>query len=550
MSQGKVLAIGLDGYEQSVGDKFMAEGALPGLAALRSRSARYLLDHGAATRTGLAWEHASSGQSPDDAQRWSAVYFDRNSYEVWHQGSSLLPFPERLHARTVIFDPPYFDLRLAPSVRGVMNWGAHDPGVEFGARPAELADEIRARFGANPAHDCMYEIVWPSSERTREMGGLLVRAAGVRARAAHWLLKERCPDWDLGFVVVSELHSAIEAFWHGIDPAHPLHSLPSAPEAAKQLRAVYGAADAIVSDLVSTFPDATVVAFAMNGMGPNRSDVASMVLLPELLHRGTFRRPLLRVPASWTNAPRGVPLIEDDRDWTHAVKSQITQLPEPLDWARRVAIRVIPESIRSLLRPNGQTPGHTPDGGLRLPLDWMPAFLYQPHWRAMRFFALPSFYDGRVRINLAGREAQGTVLPADYEAVCDEVESLLGACRDLHTGEPVVDHIQRCGGRDPLTLGPSESDLIIVWRGASLGFAHPALGAIGPLPFRRTGGHTGPYGMAYLAGDGIAAGDFGVRGSFDVVPTIVELLGEQVASGLSGHSLLGSPHGQPALSRP
>src|SRR6185295_16361044 len=101
MSRGKVLAIGLDGYEQSVGDKFMAEGALPGLAALRSRSARYLLDHGAATRTGLAWEHASSGQSPDDARRWSAVHFDRDSYEVWHEGSSLLPFPETLHARTV-----------------------------------------------------------------------------------------------------------------------------------------------------------------------------------------------------------------------------------------------------------------------------------------------------------------------------------------------------------------------------------------------------------------------------------------------------------------
>lgn len=550
MSRGKVLAIGLDGYEQSVGDKFMAEGALPGLAALRSRSARYLLDHGAATRTGLAWEHASSGQSPDDARRWSAVYFDRDSYEVWHEGSSLLPFPERLQARTVIFDPPYFDLRLAPSVRGVMNWGAHDPGVDYGARPAELADEIHARFGANPAHDCMYEIAWPSRERTREMGGLLVRAAEIRAQAAHWLLKERCPDWDLGLVVVSELHSAIEAFWHGIDPAHPLHSLPSAPEAAKQLRAVYDAADAIVSDLVSTFPGATVVAFAMNGMGPNRSDVASMVLLPELLHREAFRRPLLRVPASWTNAPQGVPLIGGDTDWTQAVKSQITQLPEPLDWARRVAIRVIPEGIRKLLRPNGQTPVHSADGGLRLPLDWMPAFLYQPHWRAMRFFALPSFYDGRVRINLAGREAHGTVLPADYEAVCDEVESLLGACRDFHTGEPVVDHIERCGGGDPLALGPSESDLIIVWRGAALGFAHPALGAIGPLPFRRTGGHTGPYGMAYLAGDGIAAGDFGVRSSFDVVPTIVELLGEQVASGLSGHSLLGSAHAQPALSRP
>jgi hypothetical protein len=43
--------------------------------------------------------------------------------------------------------------------------------------------------------------------------------------------------------------------------------------------------------------------------------------------------------------------------------------------------------------------------------------------------------------------------------------------------------------------------------------------------------------MAYLAGDGIAAGDYGVRSSFDVVPTIVELLGEPLPAGLSGQSL-------------
>jgi predicted AlkP superfamily phosphohydrolase/phosphomutase len=535
----KVLVIGLDGYEQSLGDKFMAEGALPALTALRSRSARFLLDHGAATRTGLAWEHVSSGQSPEDAGRWSAVHFDGASYEAWHEGASLPPFPAALHSRTVVFDPPYFDLRLAPSVRGVMNWGSHDPGVAFGSRPAEVADEIHSRFGAYPAP--MYDIVWPSRERTREMGDLLVQATEARTRAAHWLLKERCPDWDLGFVVVGELHSAIEAFWYGIDSAHPLHSLPSAPVAADRLRAVYCAADALVHDLVSTFPDTTVVTFAMNGMGPNRSDVASMVLLPELLHREAFRRPLLRVPESWTNAPQGLPLIDAGRDWTEAVRSQISELPEPLDWARRVAIQVIPESIRSILRPNGQSPEVTADGGLRLPLDWMPALLYQPHWHAMRFFALPSFYDGRIRINLAGREGQGMVSPADYEAVCDEVESLVRACRDLRTGEPVVDHIQRCGGPDPLKLGPSESDLIVVWRGAALGFEHPTMGRIGPLPFRRTGGHTGPYGMAYLAGGGIAAGDYGVRSSFDVVPTIVELLGEQLPPGLSGRSLRGSP---------
>jgi predicted AlkP superfamily phosphohydrolase/phosphomutase len=538
MPQRKVLVIGLDGYEQSVGDKFMAEGALPALAALRRRSARFLLEHGAATRTGLAWEHVSSGQSPEDAGRWSAIHFDRDSYETWHEGTRLPPFPEALQARTVVFDPPYFDLRLAPSVRGVMNWGAHDAGVEFGARPAELADEIHSRFGACPARDCMYEIVWPSRERTRNLGDLLVQALEVRSRAAHWLLKERCPDWDLGFVVVSELHSAIEAFWHGIDSTHPLHALPSAPEAADRLRAVYLATDALVHDLVSAFPDATVVTFAMNGMGPNRSDVASMALLPELLHRAAFHRPLLRVPGSWTNAPQGLPPIDRDRDWTYAVKCQMSSLPGPIDLARRAAIRVIPEGIRSMLRPNGQIPMRGSDGSLRLPLDWMPAFFYQPHWQAMRFFALPSFYDGRIRINLAGREAQGMVSPVDYEKVCDEIESLVRACRDLRTGEPVVDHVQRCGASDPQMLGPSESDLIIVWSGAALGLSHPEWGPIGPLPFRRPGGHSGPYGMAYVAGDNVTAGDYAVRSSFDVVPTIVELLGEQLPAGLSGRSLL------------
>jgi predicted AlkP superfamily phosphohydrolase/phosphomutase len=155
----------------------------------------------------------------------------------------------------------------------------------------------------------------------------------------------------------------------------------------------------------------------------------------------------------------------------------------------------------------------------------------------MRFFALPSFYDGRVRINLAGRERNGMVRVADYAKACDEVEALVRACRDMNSAEPVVAHVERPAGRDPLALGPSESDIVIVWRAPALGFVHPDIGRIGPLPYRRTGGHTGPYGMAYVAGAGIGAGDFGVRSSFDVVPTIIELLGEQPSPAVSGRSL-------------
>lgn len=536
MRRRRVLAIGLDGYEQSLGDKLMAEGALPGLASLRGRSARYLLEHGAAARSGLAWEQVSSGRAPEVTGRWSAVYFDRASYQVWQEGTSLPPFAASLQARTVVFDPPYFDLRQAPAVRGITDWGAHDPGVPFRGRPAELAAEIVARFGAYPARDCMYNVVWPSRERTREMGDLLVRATEIRARAARWLFEERCPDWDFALVVAGEIHSAIEALWHGIDPSHPLHSLPSAEAAAEGLRNVYRATDALVSDLVAAFPDATVVAFAMGGMGPNRSDVASMALLPELLYREAFHQNLLRVKEGWKKAPGGIPMLDGESDWEHDLKPLISRHATARDRARRAGIRLIPRSLRRILRRYRSARRPDAEEMVRLPLDWMPASLYQSHWHAMRFFALPSFYDGRVRINLAGREGQGKVAPADYEAVCGEVESLVRQCRDSGTGEAVVEHVERCQGGDPLQLGPTEADLVIVWRGAALGFVHPGLGQIGPLPYRRTGGHTGPYGMAYLAGDGIAAGDYGIRSSFDVVPTIVELLGEELP-GLSGSSL-------------
>src|SRR5438270_862245 len=63
-------------------------------------------------------------------------------------------------------------------------------------------------------------------------------------------------------------------------------------------------------------------------------------------------------------------------------------------------------------------------------LSWMPATRYAAFWPSMPAFALPSFYDGRIRINLAGRESRGAVTPRRYRAVRDEIVELLQACRD------------------------------------------------------------------------------------------------------------------------
>jgi len=173
-----------------------------------------------------------------------------------------------------------------------------------------------------------------------------------------------------------------------------------------------------------------------------------------------------------------------------------------------------------------------------MPLDWQPGTWYRPWWPKMRAFALPSFYDGRIRVNLRGREARGVVDIAEYAVICDEIEDLLWACVDPRTGEPVVEAVERVAAADAPDLSSCGADLAVVWRGEANCCDHPQHGRIGPLPYRRTGGHTGPYGYAAISGPRIVPGDYGVASSFDVAPTILDLLGAAQPDHVSGTSLL------------
>lgn len=524
MTRPRVLMIGLDGFELSIADRLLAAGRLPNFARLGDGAARVLLDHGAARRTGLAWEHVSSGLSPEDAGIWSAVDFDTDSYEVRQRMAPLPPFTDTLDCRTVIFDAPYFDLRCAPRVEGLVSWGAHDPGTAPASRPDGLLDEAVARFGAYPAAEWIYGMVWQSAEATAAMGEGLIRAVALRSAVAQWLFAERLPEWQLGLLVVSEFHSVSESCWHGVDPSHPLHALPSAAPALAAVEGVYEAADRMVGELAALFPDARLVLFNMHGMGANASDAMSMVLLPELLHRHAFGSARLHMPAQ---AAAGVPLIPATSDWSTEVDRAL-----PLALRRKGPVRRRLDALRTLAAGRGRGLGR--DRANAASIDWMPAARYRRYWPRMRAFALPSYYDGQIRINLKGRESSGIVAPRDYDQTCDEIEMLVRDCRNALTGEPVVADVERAS-RPGSALGPTEADLLIVWKDAPLGIVHPRLGTIGPVPYRRTGGHTGGAGFAHVIGEGVRPGAHGVRSAFDVVPTVVDMLGGSPAR-LSGES--------------
>ncbi len=466
----RVLAVYLDGYEPSLGDRFMDEGRLPALAGLRQTSARFQLDHGSAQHTGLAGEHFSTGLSPDDAQRWAAVSFDKQTYEVWQDGTTRRPFLAGRDIGSVVFDPTYFDLDQAgKAVQGLVNWGAHDPGIAAHSRPDDLLAELTERFGPYPATPWLYGHVWPSPRRTAKMADSLVQAAQLRARASTWLLNDRLPNWQLGIVVSRELHSATEALWHGIDSSHPLNNAPSAA-AGQGLTEVYQAVDGLVGAFKDSFPDATLLVFTLGGMGPNRSDLASMALLPELLYRRTFGGEHLQPQPEWQTAADGVPFLEEDQFWARAM----------IDAVPRTAAEQLDKKARKKRR--SQQAAATSREGMRLTLDWMPAARYGRFWPQMDAFALPSFYDGRVRINLAGREREGQVPLAAYEAKVQEIEDLVRDCIDPLSGESAVAYVEKLAPEQALNADPTASDLTIIWRGTAQALTHPTLGKIGRGP--------------------------------------------------------------------
>jgi predicted AlkP superfamily phosphohydrolase/phosphomutase len=185
-------------------------------------------------------------------------------------------------------------------------------------------------------------------------------------------------------------------------------------------------------------------------------------------------------------------------------------------------------------------------------LAWMPATRYHAFWPEMPAFALPAYYDAQIRLNVAGREAQGKVPVEHYAEARAEIMALLEACTDPATGMKAVASIY-LPEKPPLELHETEADIYVSFAPYLFALDHPTLGQIGPYPFRRTGGHSGEWGFLWVAGKETGAGERGVASSFDVAPTVLDWLGERRPAKMSGGSLMGrlrppsaSPEGRPS----
>ena len=541
----QVIGLGIDAGTIGLIEELVDAGSLPNLHALRERSARVQLDGAPSHRHGVIWPQFVAGADATLEGEWLRFSFDRSTYEGFQTGArhrieGNLPFWEPANAKTITLDVPGTTV-MGPGVH-VTAWGADAALYPRASQPPGLLREFDARFGVHPGFET-YDCGWHDPKRLDRFTGACVVGARRRADIAVEMM-HRFPDWDLFLMAMSEAHMASEIMWHGVEPGHPLADFD--PDARARLVRVFTAIDDAVGTIVAAAPEgAVIVVFSLDGMRPSPGDVPSLVLLPELLHRHRFGTGKLRdVDAeAWRRAGCPPLVPRRGRPWRIDLNERMVE-PPPEPWTHRVpgylAARISPLGRRLLKLRKGMEIGVL---GVPVPpectadpetLDAVPdsadEFLFIGNYRedraAMRAFALPTFGGAYVRINLEGREPAGIVPLAEFEAECEAVESLICACRDVRTGEPVVESVQRLGGSDPLDPnGERYGDLLFEWSRPIDAFEHPDLGIVGPVPLNRTGAHS-DRGFAWVSGPGLTAGDLPLHSVLDLPPTIVRLLGD------------------------
>ena len=415
-----LIAIGLDSADPWLLDQWVSQGYLPNISSLREQGSYCPLRGPDLYLSEQAWTLVCTGCEARRTGYWSRWKFDPATYELRDTGAydfgEYPPFYALGHEyRCAIFDVP--QAPPCDRVHGVQvrAWGARSARTPSDSDPPALLEQLVRTHGRHPAFDRDHASYWnPLAVAWLERA--LRKGISRRSAICRDLLRREA--WDLFFTVFGETHSAGHFFWH-LSQKHPLNPWQRA-SLGDPLRRVFQSVDRAIGEILATRPDADVLLFSPEGMEANSVDLPSTVFLTELLYRFNFGS-----SAGFGDGRSGVP-------------SPPVFLPRALGWHRELyASRADVHPVRRRLRgwlpmevtgwwEERSSPGPGPLYPTRSgALFHQPAMWYQPRWREMRCFALPSISHGYVRVNVRGRESEGIVPPAEYGLFCDELSGQL-----------------------------------------------------------------------------------------------------------------------------
>lgn len=546
--RSRVLAIGLDSAEPSLLDEYMRRGYLPTLARLRRQGVQARLDNFDLFSAETPWTTIVTGCSPRTLGYWSPLRFSAGRYQMETRAAYEYRDVPPFYAlgdefRVAVFDVP--QVRICPNVNGVQvgAWGAHSPQVPSASFPPELFDELVSRHGEHPGlHDDYAECLnLEDVERLRR-----ILPVGIRRRADICVDLLGREQWDLFVTVFGEPHTIGHNMWQVSCADHPLYKDLAPKVEGNPMRELMEAIDLSLGRIVEAAGDDTrVLVFSGHGMGPNTMDLPSIAFLPEFMYRFCFpgRRAL---GANSANGGLPAPTLKCLRkSWMWEVWSRMEDESAVRRLLRRSApwglLKYIDRHFTDMddLHDQIASPFALMDKGVR-EVPFQPASWFMPLWPHMKAFALPSFSEGYIRLNVKGREPHGMVEPEDFSKTVDEIVAALGQLKDARSGVPMVRKIERVrsSARDTDAALP-DADIVVGWQEshATDTVESPLVGRIGPLPHFRAGSHRSE-GFLVAAGPGIPQGVQLPRGhALDLAPTILDLMGAPIAQNLEGRPL-------------
>ena len=505
----KVLMIGLDAAEFSLIERWMDEGALPNLAALRERGACGRLKSTSEWLVGSPWPSFYTGTTPAEHGYYHYLVWRPESMRHARPSAEWMPLKPfwrevaRAGRRVIALDIPLvYEPEPFPGLE-VSGWATYELIGSPASHPKDLLGQIEREFG-KPQFD-------PEGSEALSVKQLLdVRDQCVDSLAhvgeVGAALMARAP-WDLFMLGFAGSHRAGHMLWDNTNLAGD----PTPEQAAEirdALKAVYVASDAAIGRLLEAAgPETTAIVFSLHGMGSNvsRSDVLREMLARVLAERRTGDGPAVR------------PRLSD------RLRALV-----PAEWRSKVKL-ALPTALQDWLTQFWRTNG----------IDW----------KRTRAFAPISDLDGYVRVNLRGRELKGIVEPGEeYRALLARIEKGLMSFVDADSGERVVGTIIRATDlfSDAGAIHRTIPDLMVRWA-PSVAAKHrrivsPMFGAIDwPTPGRSPGARSGnhrPTGFMIAAGEGIAAGT-AVQGAhiLDLAPTVYSLMALSVPEHMQGRPI-------------
>lgn len=550
--KNSVIAIGLDATEPAVLEKWMADGHLTNLRRLREQGTYGRLQNIDYYRAETPWTTFLTGCAPQKTGYWSPIKFNPVTYDAELIEAYDFREYQPFYAlgddyRVAVFDMPQTTLADQANGIQVLGWGGHSAQTPSHSSPAPLFDDLVAQYGMHPGFrkdhaNCLDIDAMMGLTQTLKQG------VALRAQVCQDLLRQE--PWDLFLTIFGETHAAGHTMWHLSQPNHPLYQPIGAQAPVDGMLDVFKNVDRAIGEIVETASEeTTVVVFSVHGMDANVMDLPSMAFLPEFMYRFNFpgRIGIAQGGSGDLQPPKtSVPSDASSKDaWRREVWSLKHESNPVMRWLRQHAPTKLDRLEKFLVWQQTAdliSPNELQKRGDRL--FFQPAEWYKPSWTKMKAFALPSFSEGYIRINLKGREAHGIVAPSDYDALCTEISDHLARLVDARTGAPMVKRIMRTR-QSALDTDPKlpDADLVVIWQEehATDIVESPEFGRIGPLPHLRTGSHRSQ-GFMMAKGPGIEPNSVLPTGhSLDVTPTLLALMDAPIPDYFDGKPLIEAP---------